>query len=283
MVLLASGVKKAVSGSGTGCMRRKREDELSIVEPRNAMLCGIELVDVIDEQILRGEFSQMNNQRPGGAVQVTFEVEERPTQRVDELAGKSGRQPLGKRCTGIVHQASQPPHELWRTSVEPRMMAIRTVLVVATGNGIQGLTMDLHAKALFVMLPEAKSVQHVARFLAATGIQRVPTVLFRSPDHLSADDRANGILLAFVLEHRPGFCHADLLRRGSLTNAGLLVDRERLGRQALPALHSAWIAAGRKVTSRFSVAAAWSINARTSASLLPAPASNKACSEAGWP
>src|SRR5450759_1038514 len=123
-------------------MWREREDELSVPKPGNSMLCGIELVDVIDERILRGEFFQVNNQRLRGAVQVTFEVEERATQRIDEFARKGGRQPLGKRCTGIVHQASQPPHELRRTSVEPRMMAIRAVLVVATGNGIEGLTMD---------------------------------------------------------------------------------------------------------------------------------------------
>ena len=161
-----------MSWSGTGRMWRAREDELSVFEPGNSMLCGIELVAVIDEQIPGGEFFQVNNQRPRGAVQVAFEVEERATQRVDELAGKSGRQALGKRCTGNVHQASQPPHELWRTSLEPRLMAIGAVLVVATGNGIEGLSMDLHAKALFVMLPEAKSVRHVARFLAAAGVQR---------------------------------------------------------------------------------------------------------------
>ena len=109
MVLLASGVKKAVSGSGTGCMRRKREDELSIVEPRNSMLCGIELVDVIDEQILRGEFFQINNQRPGGAVQVTFEVEERPTQRVDEFAGERGDNPSANAAQALyTRQASHP-------------------------------------------------------------------------------------------------------------------------------------------------------------------------------
>ena len=43
------------------------------------MLCGIELVDVIDEQMLCGEFFQVNNQRPRGAVHVTFEVEEHAT------------------------------------------------------------------------------------------------------------------------------------------------------------------------------------------------------------
>ena len=42
------------------------------------------------------------------------------------------------------------------------MMAIGAVLVVATGNDIEGLTVDLHAKALFMMLPEAKRVQYVA-------------------------------------------------------------------------------------------------------------------------
>jgi hypothetical protein len=54
------------------------------------------LVDVIDEQILGGEFFQVNNQRPRGAVQVTFEVEERAAQRVDEFAGKRGRQAIGE-------------------------------------------------------------------------------------------------------------------------------------------------------------------------------------------
>ena len=88
------------------------------------MLCGIELVDVIDEQVLRGELFQVPNQRPRGAVQVTLEVEEHATQRVDEGAGQRGRQPLGKRRTGIAHQARQPPHELRRTSVKPRLMAI---------------------------------------------------------------------------------------------------------------------------------------------------------------
>ena len=73
------GVKKAVSGSGTGCMRRKREDELPVFEPRDLMICGIELVDVVDEQVLPREFVQVNNQGPGGAIQVAFEVEERTT------------------------------------------------------------------------------------------------------------------------------------------------------------------------------------------------------------
>ena len=91
------------------------------------------------------------------------------------------------------------------------MMAIGAVLVVATGNGIEGLSVDLHAKALFVMLPEAESVEHVARFLVAAGIQRVPTVLLRSPDHLSTDDREHGLLLGFILEHRPCFGDANLL------------------------------------------------------------------------
>src|SRR5271165_5366946 len=242
MVFLALGVKKAMSGSGTGCMGRKREDELSIFEPRNAMLCGIELVDVIDERILCWEFFEVNNQRLWGAVQVTFNVEERATQRIDEFAGEGWRQPLSKRCTCIIHQASQPPHELRRTSVEPRMMAIGATLVVATGNGIEGLTMDLHAKALFVMLPEAKGVQHIACFPTAAGIQRMPAVLFWSADHLSADNRAHGLLLGFALEHRPCFGDADLLRHGPLADAGFFVDRERLGRQAFPSLYAARIA-----------------------------------------
>ena len=194
-------------------MRRKREDELSIFEPRNSMACGIELVDVIDEQMLPREFVQINNQRRRGAVQVTFEVEKRSTKRVDEFAGKGGRQPVGKRCTCVVHQASQPAHELRRTSVEPRMMAIGAVLVVAAGNGIEGFPMDLHAKTLLVVLTKPKRVENLARLGVTAGVQRMPTVLLRPADHLSADDRANGILLAFVLEHCPCFGHADLLGR----------------------------------------------------------------------
>ena len=91
MVVLGVGVKKGVSWSGAGGVRREREDELSVFKPGNLVLCGIELIDVMDEQVLLGEFFQVNDQRPRGAVQVTFVVEERAAQRADKLAGKSGR------------------------------------------------------------------------------------------------------------------------------------------------------------------------------------------------
>jgi hypothetical protein len=207
------------------------------------MFCGIEVVDVIDEQVLFGELFQVDDQRIRSAVDVPLEVEEQATQGVHKLAGEAGRQPRGKLRTCVVHQASQPPHELQWTSVEPRMVAIWAFLVVPTGNSVEELAMDLYAITLLVMLTQTKRIQDLARLDVAAGVQRVPTVLLRSANHLPTDDRTDSILLAFALEHRARFSNANLLRRGSLADAGFLVDGERLDRQTLPLLHAARIAA----------------------------------------
>ena len=84
------------------------------------MLFGIELVDVIDEQVLRGESSQVHNQRPRSAVHVTFEVEERATQRVDEGPGLIGDTASfacgpGKFLPGVAPVAIQQGKHVART------------------------------------------------------------------------------------------------------------------------------------------------------------------------
>ncbi len=121
-----------MSGSGTGGMRGKRENELSVLKPGNSVLGSVEAIDVVDEQILLREFFHVNNQCLRRTVEVSLAVEECATYRADEFAGQSGRQPLQQRCTRIVDQTSQPAHQLRRTAVEPGVVAIRTLLVVVT-------------------------------------------------------------------------------------------------------------------------------------------------------
>ena len=54
------------------------------------MLCGVEPIDVLDEQILLAEFLQVNDQGVRRAVEISCAVEECATYRTDEGAGKSG-------------------------------------------------------------------------------------------------------------------------------------------------------------------------------------------------
>ena len=161
-----------------------------------------------------------------------------------KVPARAGDNCFEERCTRIIDQACQPSDQLWGASMEPGPMAIGTLLVIAAGNGIQKLVMDLHAKALFVMLPQAKRVQHLARFRVAAGVQRVPTVFLRPTDHLPADDRAHGLFGGFVLEHRACLRDADLFGPSPHTDAGLLIARKRVGRQALPSPDAARITTG---------------------------------------
>lgn len=71
-------------------MRGKREYELAVRKPGDSVLGGIELIDVIDKQVLLGEFLQVDNQRLRRTVEVPLAMEEGATQRIDESTGKSG-------------------------------------------------------------------------------------------------------------------------------------------------------------------------------------------------
>ncbi len=83
-------------------MGREREDKLSIVEPGNSVLGGIELIHVVDKPVLLGEFFQVNDQGSRRTVKVALVVEERATHRTDEFAGQRGRQALEKCCTRVI-------------------------------------------------------------------------------------------------------------------------------------------------------------------------------------
>jgi len=65
-------------------------------------------IAAVERMRLLGEFFQVNDQCSRRTVKVSLVVEERATHRTDEFAGKRGRQPLEKRCTRVIDQASQP-------------------------------------------------------------------------------------------------------------------------------------------------------------------------------